>query len=168
MELSSEDDKLATKVASLSSLLILMLSIFAVVTIYRFLFSVSEDWVLIDMHGLTIFSRTDIFDLVAFIANLFILIVLFVLIYAVPRRKTVIKGTFLLTIPFFLVAYLGNLTGAGIYFLVAVYFLPSNVSFSFGPVVAYLLSPLSFSVTLAFVCIGAVFARKSGNAVTET
>ncbi|MHB8395641.1 MAG: hypothetical protein ACYDAZ_00325 [Thermoplasmataceae archaeon] len=140
---------------------VLLLLIFVVVTIYQFLYFASEDRFLLYTGGSTFFPM--IYDIYLFntISDLALFIVLFLLIRIIPGRNIVIRGTPMLAFSFFVVAYLAGLAGLGIFSLVAVYFLPANVHFSYGPLMLYLLFPLSLSVILSFVCIGAVFSRNT-------
>lgn len=160
MMFSSENDKSPIKTARLLSLIILMLLIYVVVTIYQFIYIVSEEWIEFHTPGLNFTVMNYKFEVLTFISNIILFTVLFVLIRAVPRRSSVIKGTFLLAIPFFFVGYLARMTGADIFYMVAAYFIPSPVTFVRGSIIGYLVSPLAYSVVIAFVCIGAVFSRK--------
>ncbi len=138
-----------------------MLLIFVVVAVYEFLYTVSEYQILFNTRGTTFVYTISLSDLLTAIDDFAIFILLFVLIRIIPGRNIVIRGTPMLAVSFFIVTYLAGLAGSGIFSLVAVYFLPPNVHFSYGPLTLYLLPPLSISVILSFVCIGAVFSRST-------
>ena len=159
--LPSENYEHPRKANSTSDQLVLLLLIFVVVTIYQFLYFVSEERILFYRQASNFFPM--VYDLYLFntISYLALFIVLFLLIRIIPGRNIVIRGTPMLAVSFFVVAYLAGLAGTGILSLVAAYFLPANVHLSYGPLMLYLLFPLSLSVILSFVCIGAVFSRST-------
>lgn len=162
MEPLPQNDQLHDEANSPFILFLLFFSIFVIMIIYQFLYNLLYQRSIFDLTGLSLVSRGNLLLLISSLGPLFIFSVLFVIVRAVPGRNTVVRGTFLLAVLFFVVAYMGNLVGLTIFYLIpAQYLIGPNVISGFSVGITYFLIPVSFSVTIAFVCIGAVFSRRT-------
>lgn len=110
-DLLPKKNKISGGTAPLSSLLILMLSILAIIILYQFLLTVSEEWIIFRIPGEMFANVEYAYDLFDTIVYLVVFTVLFALIRAVPKRRIPVKVTFLFFLPFFVVAYSGMLAG---------------------------------------------------------
>lgn len=146
-----------------SGLLILMLLIFVAVAIGQFLYMASLKWSPIAARFNLVYTDS-LLTLFGGIIDSSLFIVLFLLIRSIPRRNITIKVTIPLVFTFFIVTYLGNLTGTGVYYLVTGYFSSlagaSAIGYQFF-LIGYFLSPLDNLLMLTFVFIGCVFYRRT-------
>lgn len=161
MPSSEHTDRSTQKAPSTKSLALMLALIFVAVTIYQFIYWASFGWTWLITQNFASNSMFYESQFVGIAAFVILYIVVAIIVRGVPSRKVSIKPTFMYIFPFFMAAYFAYFAGTLIFSLFDLYFLPLSSTFSYtlGPLLFF--SPVSPSVVLTVVSMGALYSRLS-------
>lgn len=143
-----------------TGLLIILTTVFAIVTVYQFLFFITQNWIFFHVRGINISTIPVVLEIFTAVFDLATFFLLYLAISFIKRRSAGIRAVFLMVIPFLIVAYLACLTGQWAYVTLAPHIFPNTNGYSYGPILNFFAENMTMAIIFAFVCIGALFYMK--------